>query len=72
MYQGGRGGLPRDDKQAAEWYRKAAEQGVAEAQVNLGNLYLAGRGVPRDDVLAYVLFNLAALVRRHDCGERSG
>ncbi len=60
LYQGGRGGLPQDDRQAAEWYRKAAEQGIADAQVNLGNLYFSGRGVPRDDVLAYMLFNLAA------------
>lgn len=60
MYQGGRGGLPQDDRQAAQWYRKAAEQGIADALLNLGNLYLNGQGVPRDDVLAYMLFNLAA------------
>ena len=30
-------------------YRKAAEQGIADAQLNLGNLYLDGRGVPQDD-----------------------
>lgn len=33
---------------AAEWYRKAAEQGDAEAQFNLGNAYDTGEGVPKD------------------------
>ena len=33
---------------AAEWFRKAAEQGLAEAQFNLGVLHATGRGVPRD------------------------
>jgi TPR repeat protein len=28
-------GVPEDDKQAAEWYRKAAEQGDNEAKINL-------------------------------------
>src|SRR5208283_997233 len=60
MYQSGRGGLPQDDGQAVQWYRNAADQGVPDAQVNLGNMYRSGRGVPRDDVLAYMLFDLAA------------
>jgi hypothetical protein len=33
---------------AAEWYRQAAEQGVATAQLRLGFLYLSGEGVVRD------------------------
>ena len=32
--------------QAASWYRKAAEQGHAEAQNNLGIMYAKGWGVP--------------------------
>jgi TPR repeat protein len=39
--------------------RKAAEQGNAEAQSNLGLMYAAGRGVPHDYVSAYMWFNLA-------------
>jgi TPR repeat protein len=31
-----------------KWYRKAEEQGVAEAQTNLGIAYAAGQGVPED------------------------
>ena len=38
MYDLGRGVL-EDDKEAAKWYRKAAEQGHAEAQINLASMY---------------------------------
>ena len=48
MYDQGQG-VPQDDEQAASWFRKAAEQGVAEAQYNLGKMYDEGRGVPQDD-----------------------
>jgi tetratricopeptide (TPR) repeat protein len=41
-------GVPEDDKQAAEWYRKAAEQGYVLAQYRLGESYHRGRGVPKD------------------------
>jgi hypothetical protein len=37
MYQNGRG-VPQDYKTAAKWYRLAAEQGLANAQSNLGLL----------------------------------
>jgi TPR repeat protein len=33
---------------AAAWYRKAAEQGYAKAQFNLGEMYLRGQGVSKD------------------------
>ena len=42
------GTVPRDRAEALKWYRRAAEQGVAEAQFNLGNLYCTGQGVPQD------------------------
>ena len=34
------------------WYRKAAEQGVAAAQYNLGVCYYKGEGVSQDYVQA--------------------
>ena len=40
-------------------YRKAAEQGVAEAQSNLGAMYAKGLDVPRDYAEALKWFNLA-------------
>jgi len=36
------------------WYTKAAEQGYAMAQSNLGFMYGNGYGVPENDVKAYV------------------
>jgi TPR repeat protein len=41
-------GVARDFQMAAQWYRRAAEQGHAAAQNNLAHLYLNGEGVARD------------------------
>jgi len=37
-------GVEQNNAKAVEWYRRAAEQGRAEAQLNLGNMYADGRG----------------------------
>jgi DNA-binding SARP family transcriptional activator len=42
------------------WYTKAAEQGFAKAQYNLGMAYHSGEGVKKDDVEAYFWINIAA------------
>jgi TPR repeat protein len=34
--------------QAVKWWRKAAEQGDARAQYNLGQMHREGQGVPQD------------------------
>ena len=47
-------------KEANQWYRKAAEQGVADAQYCLGESFATGEGAPRDNVEAYAWFSLAA------------
>jgi TPR repeat protein len=47
MYDNGQG-VARDYAEAARWSRKAADQGVAEAQFNLGVMHDNGRGVARD------------------------
>jgi TPR repeat protein len=59
MYAKGRG-VRQDYKAAADWYRKAADQGNPNAQTNLGVLYAEGRGVPRDDTVASTWFRKAA------------
>lgn len=41
-------GVQQDYANAAEWFRKAAWQGLAEAQYNLGFCYSKGHGVPED------------------------
>jgi TPR repeat protein len=46
--------------EAMKWYRRAANQGYADAQSNLGELYFAGRGAPQSYVQAYLWFSLAA------------
>ena len=53
-------GVPEDDKKALNWYRKAAENGFAMAQANLGVKYALGQGVPQDYVTAYAWLNIAA------------
>ena len=42
------------------WYRLAAAQGLADAQVNIGVMYSNGEGTPQDDVQTHMWFNLAA------------
>ena len=41
----------RDWKQAVEWYSKSAEQGFAEAQYELGGMYLLGGVIEKDEDL---------------------
>ena len=53
-------GVPNDGQQAVAWYRKAAEQGGAGAQVNLGVMYDYGQGAPKDDQLAVAWYGKAA------------
>jgi hypothetical protein len=48
-----------DDRQAMEWYRKAAEQGLPQAQINLGIMYEEGEGGPADFVQAYFWYAMA-------------
>ena len=60
MYDKGTG-VPKDEVEAVKWYRKAADQGHAAAQFNLGGMYAEGRGVPKDDVEAYAWFNISAV-----------
>ncbi len=47
MYSNGRG-VAKDDAEAVNWYRKAADQGLATAQFNLGLKYERGKGVAKD------------------------
>ncbi len=61
MYENGQG-VPQDDKQAVAWYRKAADQGVIDAQFNLGIMYVYGNGEGvQDYVQAHMWWNLAAV-----------
>ena len=65
LYDTGKGvptgeGVPTDHLEAAKWYRKAAEQGYANAQFRLGDAYRKGLGVPQDYQEAFKWFQMAA------------
>jgi len=47
MYGSG-AGVPKDNTEAAKWYRLSAQQGYSYAQHNLGFMYYNGRGVMKD------------------------
>ncbi|MBR4985961.1 MAG: sel1 repeat family protein, partial [Proteobacteria bacterium] len=59
LYQKGEG-VAQDKAQAAEWYRKAAEQGLGVAQYSLGLLYQKGEGVAQDKAQAVEWIRKAA------------
>jgi len=59
MYAAGQG-VEKNMETAADWYRKAAELGVADAQYRLGTLYEEGDGVVRDIESAYGWYSVAA------------
>ena len=53
-------GVGLDDIEAVRWFRKAAEQGLADAQFLLGWAYYHGQGVPQDFAEAARWFRRAA------------
>jgi TPR repeat protein len=61
MYQLGRSNsAAKAHETALTQYSKAADQGYAAAQVNLGNMYRDGRGVPQDYAAAVNWYRKAA------------
>jgi localization factor PodJL len=54
------GGKGANYKSASEWFRKAADRGVADSQFNLGILYARGIGVEQNLAESYKWFSLAA------------
>lgn len=53
-------GMRQDFILAAKLFRRAADQGYMVAQLNLGDYYARGRGVPRDLASAWMWLSLAA------------
>jgi TPR repeat protein len=56
----GHGGAKKDFTLAAQWWKRAADQGHARAQCSLGICYANGDGVVKDDTRAAQLYQLAA------------
>ena len=68
MYEKGEG-VAKDNKAAVKWYTLAAEQGLADAQFNLGVMYANGTGVIKDNVYAHLWWNIAASSGDEDASE---
>jgi len=49
-----------EDSEAVKWYRAAAQQGDADGQFGLGEMYAKGEGIERDLAKAIEYFELAA------------
>lgn len=54
LYEYGLNGVTKDDIEAAKWRKVAAQLGDGGSQVALGRDYAEGRGVPQDNVRAYM------------------
>ena len=52
--------MPRNLPLAGQWYEKAGEQGVTNAQLKLGTMFASGNGVARNNNFAYVWYGIAA------------
>ena len=52
--------MAKDYVEAANWFRKAAEQNNIDGQINLGLCYVTGRGVEKDEVEAAKWYRKAA------------
>lgn len=63
-------GVERDDRQAAHWFRLAAEGGSAQAQYNLGILYEKGWGVEQSNDKARKWYRQATNNGRKDAASR--
>src|SRR5712692_8832088 len=52
--------IPQDYKEAIRWYRLAADQGCADSQDQLGEMYISGKGSAQDYQEAAWGYRLAA------------
>jgi len=59
MYREGEG-VAKNDKNALQWFRLAADQGMAQAQSNVGAMYNEGKGVAQNEKEALKWLRLAA------------
>ena len=52
--------MAQSDVEAVRWYKEAADQGDADAQFNLGNMFDIGRGVAQSNMEAVRWWKKAA------------
>jgi TPR repeat protein len=65
-------GTPANLAEAYKWYKKAADQGVADAYFALGQIYYRGGVVPKDAIQAYAAFDVAATLGHAVSGDWRG
>jgi hypothetical protein len=65
MYYSGKG-IVQDYQEAMTWYKKAAENGDADAQYILGVIYELGEGIPQNYIEACKWYILAAAQSQPD------
>ena len=63
-------GVVHDYAEAVKWYRLAAEQGHANAQLPLGRMYEIGEGVLQSNIMAYMWYDIASANGNSRSGER--
>jgi TPR repeat protein len=71
LYERGRGGAPKDEKKAVEWFMKAALQGDPDAANNLGYHYYVGRGVSQSYDEAFRWYTAASQAATADDRDKS-
>jgi TPR repeat protein len=52
--------VPKDLKQAFQWFKAAADQGISAAQLNVGRMLADGTGTAKNETLARQYFEKAA------------
>ena len=60
-YYHGRNDFQKDIRKAFELYKKAADEGHAEAQLRVARMYRAGEGVAKDELKALLWFMKASV-----------
>ena len=69
MYLKGQG-VDQNYEAASNWFRKASEKSIPQAQYKLGDLYFKGRGVPKDYEYSYIWYSVGAS-HKHKLSEKS-
>jgi TPR repeat protein len=65
-------GTPTNLAEAYKWYKKAADQGIADAYFALGQIYHRGVVVPKDAIQAFAAFDVAARLGHAVSGDWRG
>lgn len=65
-YWGCAGTVKEDYAKALYWFEIAAEHGHAQARANAGDIFLEGKGVAKNSVMAYMWYVLADMVATGD------